>query len=63
MTRTNDKLLTVGEVAKWLAISPAWIRDHASGRRNPKLPRVKLGKSLRFRREDVERFIEQCQQP
>ena len=33
-------------------------RDHASGRRRPLLPSVKLGKSLRFREEDVNLFIQ-----
>jgi predicted DNA-binding transcriptional regulator AlpA len=42
------KLLTVLEVARWLAVSPSWVRDHATGRRRPVLPSIKLGKSLRF---------------
>jgi len=41
-------------------VSPAWVVDHASGRRRPYLPSVKLGKAVRFRREDVEQFIEDC---
>jgi len=48
MTTTATKLLTVPEVARWLAVSPSWVRDHATGRRRPPLPCVKLGKSLRF---------------
>jgi excisionase family DNA binding protein len=54
-----ERLLTVREVAQWLQVSEAWVRDHAS-RRRPVLPSVKLGKSLRFRREDVEDFIQTC---
>ncbi|MBV9508557.1 MAG: helix-turn-helix domain-containing protein [Acidobacteriia bacterium] len=42
------RLLTVSEISRWLAVSPSWIRDHASGRRRPPLPCIKLGKSLRF---------------
>jgi len=53
-------LLTVAEVASILRVSQGWIRDHASGRRRPVLPSVKLGKCLRFRREDVQNFIEEC---
>jgi hypothetical protein len=32
----------------WLAVSPSWVRDHATGRRRPAMPHIKLGKSLRF---------------
>ena len=53
-------LLTVAEVAGILRQSQGWVRDHASGRRRPVLPSVKLGKSIRFRLEDVQRFIEEC---
>ena len=56
----TTRLLTVQEVAEMLHISCGWIRDHASGRRRPVLPTVKLGKSVRFRPEDVQRFIEEC---
>ena len=45
---TENKLLTVSEVARWLSVSPSWVRDHATGRRRPVLPCIKLGKSLRF---------------
>lgn len=58
-----NKLLSVSEVADWLGVSPAWVRDHASGRRIPKLPAVKLGsedgKGLwKFIPQDVENFIQ-----
>jgi len=55
-----EKLLNAQQVAAWLGVSPAWVLDHASGRRGPFLPSVKLGKAVRFRREDVEHFIEDC---
>jgi len=58
----RDPLLTPGEVAQWLHVSPAWVRDHASGRRRPLLPSLKLGKVLRFRASDVEGFVEECRQ-
>ena len=54
------KLLTPREVSEWLGVSEAWVRDHANGRRRPVLPSVKLGKTVRFRAEDVEQFIEAC---
>jgi excisionase family DNA binding protein len=55
-----EKLLTPKQVAEWLGVSPAWVLDHASGRCRPYLPSVKLGKAVRFRREDVEQFIQDC---
>lgn len=56
------RLLDVSEVAIWLGVSKGWVRDHASGRRQPRLRAVKLGpeqgKGLwKFREEDVQNFI------
>jgi len=56
------RLLDVGDVAKWLGVSKGWVRDHASGRRQPKLQAIKLGsrkgKGLwKFREEDVQQFL------
>jgi hypothetical protein len=58
-----QKLLGVGEVAQWLGVSKGWVRDHAAGRRQPRLRAIKLGplksKGLwKFREEDVQAFIE-----
>ena len=53
------KLLTPSEVAGQLQVSKEWVRDHAT-RRNPRLPAVRLGGKravLRFRQEDVDKFI------
>lgn len=55
-------LLNVEEVAIWLGVSAGWVRDHASGRRQPRLHAIKLGpakgKGLwKFREEDVLDFI------
>jgi hypothetical protein len=52
-------LLDIGDVADLLSVSKAWVRDHAT-RRNPRIPVVRLGGRravLRFRLQDVERFI------
>ena len=54
-----ERLLTPVQVAEWLGVSVAWVLDHAS-RRRPHLPSVKLGKVVRFRREDVENFVVDC---
>ena len=57
---SRDRLLTVTETAQWFTVSPAWIRDHSSGRRRPLLPSIQLGKLRRFRSGDVQAFIEEC---
>jgi hypothetical protein len=49
-------LLGPAEVAKWLGVSVAWVRDHAT-RKSPRLPAIKAGKLLRFRPIDVRGFI------
>jgi excisionase family DNA binding protein len=53
---SEEGLLTASQVAKLLNVSEGWVRDHAT-RKHPHLPTVKLGKLLRFRRQDLEQFI------
>lgn len=58
----RKRLLDVSDVAEWLGVSKGWVRDHASGRRQPRLLALKLGpfkgKGLwKFREEDVDQFI------
>ena len=60
-TAKPDSLLTVEEVARWLCVSPAWVRAHSNGNRRPHLRCVKLGKSVRFRREAIEHFLLECE--
>jgi excisionase family DNA binding protein len=55
----RSPLLTVRQVAEWLNVSPSWVRDHATNRRRPALPALKLGKSLRFREDQVAELIRQ----
>jgi excisionase family DNA binding protein len=52
-----DQLLTVEEVARVLHVSTGWVYDHAD-RKQPLIPSVRLGKAVRFRARDVEKFIE-----
>ncbi len=52
----REKLLTPQDVAKWLGVSAAWVRDHAT-RKKPALPTVRLGKLIRFRAEEIEQFL------
>jgi excisionase family DNA binding protein len=53
----DEKLLTVQEVASLLNVSTYWVYDHTS-RSEPKVPHLRLGGHLRFRRKDIEEFIE-----
>jgi len=65
MTTTEDKpdrLMSVTEVAEWLQVSKAWVIAHANGNRRPALIRVKVGKCVRFRRQDIDRFIKECEE-
>jgi excisionase family DNA binding protein len=48
-------LLTAEEVAKLLGVRPATIRQWRWQRR---LPAVKLGRAVRFRREDIEAIVQ-----
>jgi excisionase family DNA binding protein len=57
MHSAADHLLDVSEVAAMLGMSEAWVRQHSNGMRRPSIPSVKLGKSVRFRREAVLEFI------
>lgn len=56
------KLLSVADVAELFGVSEAWVRDHAAGRREPKLPAVKLGTDegrgiWKFMPQDIEDFL------
>lgn len=57
-----EPLLTVEQVAKLLGLSPAWVYQHASGSRRPRIPCVKFGRSVRFRRESIEEFVREMEQ-
>jgi excisionase family DNA binding protein len=56
ITPAREKLLTPSEVARWLGVSAAWVRDHAT-RKQPQLPTVRLGKLMRFRAEEIDKFL------
>jgi excisionase family DNA binding protein len=51
-----DRLLTVEDLARRLQVSAAWVRDHTT-RKRPRLPVVRVGKLLRFRREEIDKWI------
>lgn len=53
-----DRLLTVAEVAAWLALGQGWVREHAA-----ELGAVRTGDDprspLRFARHDIEQWIDE----
>jgi excisionase family DNA binding protein len=57
LQRGSERLLTIPEVAEWLGVSKAWVYDHVT-RKIPLLPCVRFGEITRFRREEIESFIE-----
>ena len=52
---TTDRLLTVEEVAEWLAVAERKVMDLA---RNEELPGFKVGKEWRFSRDEVIEYLE-----
>ena len=61
--RRIRQLVKAKDVATKLGVSISWVVQHASGKRKPYLPAVKMGHGrspLRFDPNDVERFIEEC---
>jgi len=57
--RDGDVLMTVADVAEMLKVS---VRTVHALRRRDGLPGCKIGGSLRFRREDVLAWIEDCRE-
>ena len=57
--RELDELLTVGDVAALLKVSPSWVYEHTRSRspRGERLPHIKIGKYLRFDATQVREFI------
>ncbi len=57
------QLIKAADVARKLGVSISWVIQHASGKRKPYLPAVKMGPGrspLRFDPADVEKFIDEC---
>jgi excisionase family DNA binding protein len=58
-----EEILTIAELAKMLKVDPAKVyemtRKRFGRRRGFVLPKFRVGRELRFRRRDVEQWIEQ----
>jgi predicted DNA-binding transcriptional regulator AlpA len=55
MAEGTDALLTIDRLAAELEVKPSWLYTHAGKEDGP--PVVKMGKYLRFRRADVEAWL------
>jgi excisionase family DNA binding protein len=53
--RMNERLLNAAEVAELLAVPESWVREHT---RNGSMPRIQLGRYIRYRREAVLGWID-----
>ena len=54
----RNAIATVEEVAATLRVPKSWVYEHVRPSANPRLPHFKLGKYLRFRRSEIENFIQ-----
>jgi hypothetical protein len=52
----SGALLTPAQVAALLQVSIGWIHDHV-GRKQPRLPCVRLGRVVRFKESGIAAFI------
>ena len=62
-SRPTRQLIKAKEVAAKLGVSISWVIQHASGKRKPYLPAIRMGPGrspLRFDPGDVENFIDEC---
>ena len=52
---STDRLLTADEVAEILAVKVSWVREAT---RDGRLPHITLGRYRRYRRSEIEDFLE-----
>ena len=57
MSIDPDRLLNARELAYTLGVPETWVREHT---RAGNIPHVRLGRYARYRREDVEAWLERC---
>lgn len=49
-----EPLMSVQDLAHWLNVKPSWVQHNY---RTAGLPTLSIGRQLRFRRQDVERWL------
>jgi len=52
---SNDRLLSVREVAEWLSISTPWVYKAVE---RGDLPYLRIGQAIRFDPEEIKRYLE-----
>jgi len=57
----DENLLNADQVAMLLGVNRHWVRDHCT-RALPIIPHNKLGRKVRFEREEILRFIRECRE-
>lgn len=60
MAVKTDALLTAQDLADWLNRPVSWVHDMVQQRR---LPFLRVGRHLRFKRSDIENYLTECQVP
>ena len=55
-----QELMTVEEVAQMLRVPCSWVYARTSGESADSLPFLKIGRHLRFRRAEIEHWLESC---
>ncbi|MGC9974064.1 MAG: helix-turn-helix domain-containing protein [Gaiellaceae bacterium] len=56
----TEPLLTAAEVAALLSVRESWVREAT---RDGRLPHLRLGRYRRYRRSDIERWLEAQAEP
>lgn len=54
----EQQMMTVAQLAQYLRVSQSWIYHRYRSRLHP-LPVHRVGRALRFRREDVDRWLKE----
>jgi predicted DNA-binding transcriptional regulator AlpA len=53
-----EQLLTPEQVAVIFQVAPSWVYEKSRRRCKDPLPALRVGRYLRFRKSDIDRFIE-----
>lgn len=52
-----EEFMTVDEVARWLRVTPSWVRSHSNGKRQPTLPAMKIGRHWRYNADLIRELL------
>jgi excisionase family DNA binding protein len=58
-----DEVLNSSQVASLMGMSVSWVYLHVREDSNPRLPHLRLGRAVRFRRSEIDRFLNGRYQP